>query len=116
MSDTEWRVQIERLQFAWPGTPTLLAIDEFSLGAGERLFLRGPSGSGKSTLLGLIAGVLTPQAGQILVCGAQMSALRGTQRDQLRADRLGVISGLKSQSSDAAAEMLQWMRDDGSAA
>lgn len=31
-------------------------------------------------------------------------------------DRLGVIAGLKTQSSDAAAEMLHWMGDDGSAA
>jgi len=48
-----------------------------------------------------------------------ISDLRGKwklSQNRSEADRLGVISGLKSQSSDAAAEMLQWMRDDGSAA
>ena len=91
MTDRAERVRAEQLKFAWPGAPLLLDIDQFELHAGERLFLRGPSGSGKSTLLGLIAGVLTPRSGQVMVCGEDMSALSGTKRDQLRADRLGVI-------------------------
>ena len=91
MSETERRVRAGQLKFAWPGAPLLLDIDQFELAAGERLFLRGPSGSGKSTLLGLISGVLTPQAGTISVCGEDMHQLSGTKRDQLRADRLGVI-------------------------
>jgi energy-coupling factor transport system ATP-binding protein len=38
--------------------------------AGERVALVGPNGSGKSTLLRLIAGLLRPSAGSILVGGA----------------------------------------------
>ncbi|MEL6829925.1 MAG: ABC transporter ATP-binding protein [Pseudomonadota bacterium] len=91
MTDSAPRVHIEKLEFAWPKSPRLLEIEEFDLRPGERLFLRGPSGSGKSTLLGLIAGVLTPQTGKISVCGYDMSKLNGTKRDQIRADRLGVI-------------------------
>lgn len=91
MTDSSERVRAEQLKFGWPGAPLLLDIDQFALAAGERLFLRGPSGSGKSTLLGLISGVLTPQSGTIQVCGEDMHTLSGTKRDQLRADRLGVI-------------------------
>lgn len=84
-------VHISDLGFAWPGQPLLLDVKAFDLAAGERLFLRGPSGSGKSTLLGLIAGVLEADRGSISVLGHEMTQLSGSQRDQVRADHLGVI-------------------------
>lgn len=84
-------VRITDLRFSWPGQPPLLDISTFQLNAGERLFLRGPSGSGKSTLLGLIAGVLEASQGEISVLGRDMTKLSGSQRDQVRADHLGVI-------------------------
>ena len=84
-------IRVEGLRFAWPGHPPVLDIETFTLGRGEKLFLRGPSGSGKSTLLGLIAGVLTPQAGNIAVLGHDMATLNAAKRDRVRADHLGVI-------------------------
>ncbi|MCR9223790.1 MAG: ABC transporter ATP-binding protein [Hyphomonas sp.] len=84
-------VRITDLRFSWPGQPPLLDVSTFQLNAGERLFLRGPSGSGKSTLLGLIAGVLEANQGEISVLGHDMTKLSGSQRDQVRADHLGVI-------------------------
>lgn len=84
-------LDLEDLRFSWPGQAPLLEIRRFDLGMGEKLFLRGPSGSGKSTLLGLIAGVLAPQAGRVTVLGQDQARARSSQRDRLRADRLGVI-------------------------
>ncbi len=84
-------VRITDLRFSWPGQPPLLDVSTFQLNAGERLFLRGPSGSGKSTLLGLIAGVLEAGQGEISVLGHDMTKMSGSQRDQVRADHLGVI-------------------------
>jgi putative ABC transport system ATP-binding protein len=84
-------VRVENLRFAWPGHPPVLDIDRFTLSRGEKLFLRGPSGSGKSTLLGLIAGVLSPEAGTINVLGHDMATLSAARRDRVRADHLGVI-------------------------
>ena len=84
-------VSLSNLSFAWPGQAPVLDIASFELQAGERLFLRGPSGSGKSTLLGLIAGVLEASSGQVEVLGHELTDLSGGQRDQVRADHLGVI-------------------------
>lgn len=88
---TDRVVSLSDVQFAWTVDKPVLDISSFAVEAEERVFLRGPSGSGKSTLLGLIAGVLTPQSGEIKVLGEEMSALPGRRRDQLRADHLGVI-------------------------
>jgi putative ABC transport system ATP-binding protein len=84
-------IRVESLRFAWPGHPPVLDIESFTLGRGEKLFLRGPSGSGKSTLLGLIAGVLSPETGTINVLGNDMAMLSAAKRDRVRADHLGVI-------------------------
>ncbi len=84
-------VSLSNLRFAWPGQAPVLNIESFELEKGERLFLRGPSGSGKSTLLGVIAGVLEADSGQVSVLEQDLSKLSGGQRDQVRADHLGVI-------------------------
>ena len=85
-------VQLENVAFSWPGSvQPVLAINDFSIRRGERVFLRGPSGSGKTTLLSLIAAVLTPQRGSIVVDDVALEALRGGQKDQFRVDRIGLV-------------------------
>lgn len=61
-------VTCSALCFDWPdGTPVL---DDFQLTVGPgRTGLIGLNGSGKSTLLKLIAGELTPSAGQVSIAG-----------------------------------------------
>ena len=47
------------------------ALDEvdLSIGRGRIVGLLGPNGSGKTTLIKMAAGLLTPSAGELLVCG-----------------------------------------------
>ncbi|MGW2396034.1 ATP-binding cassette domain-containing protein [Kitasatospora sp. NPDC001664] len=40
-------------------------IEDFELGAGEQVLLRGPNGCGKTTLLHVLAGTLAPDAGSV---------------------------------------------------
>ncbi len=70
---------------------TVVDIPSFALGAGEQLALRGESGSGKTTLLHLIAGILAPDAGHIVIDGVALTALSESRRDRLRAEKLGYI-------------------------
>ena len=80
----------EAVSFRYPSTGFALDVDGFTLGAGERAFLRGPSGSGKTTILGLATGLLKADRGTVTVAGRPMPA-RSAARDRLRADAVGVI-------------------------
>jgi putative ABC transport system ATP-binding protein len=51
----------------------------------------GPSGSGKTTLLTLMAGLLRPTAGEVLLFGSNLEAFSPRALQQLRAQRLGFV-------------------------
>ena len=55
----------------------IFALDRisFSMEKGEFLSIVGPSGCGKSTLLSIIAGLLPPSSGQILLDGREVSGV-----------------------------------------
>ena len=66
-------------------------VAAFALAVGEQRALRGESGSGKTTFLHLIAGILAADSGGVRIDGVEMTALGESQRDRLRADKLGYI-------------------------
>lgn len=58
---------------------------------GEVLAVMGPSGSGKSTLVHLLAGVLTPDSGDVTLDGIDLTALSADARARVRLDRIGFV-------------------------
>jgi len=83
-------IRLSELRFGWTETE-LITIPKFTVRRGERVFIEGPSGCGKSTLLGLLAGVLVPSVGTVNALDVELSTLSRRQRDQFRADHIGVI-------------------------
>ena len=61
------------------------------LRSGEVTVLMGRSGSGKTTLLHMLAGLLTPTGGRVLLDGADLYALDDAALSRLRNERLGVV-------------------------
>jgi putative ABC transport system ATP-binding protein len=69
----------------------VISLRQFELGAGEQAVLVGESGSGKSTLLNLIAGILLPDEGEIVVNGTDPTKLSEAARDRFRAANIGYV-------------------------
>lgn len=69
------------------------AVDGVSLtvGAGEMVALYGPSGSGKTTLLLMIATLLEPTAGSVLIGGRDLATLSEREASSFRLAELGFI-------------------------
>src|SRR5690606_11987954 len=53
--------------------------------------LLGPSGSGKSTLLAVLAGLLPPSAGRLVIGGSDVTKATDAELAQLRAQQVGVV-------------------------
>ncbi|MGV2938955.1 phosphonate ABC transporter ATP-binding protein [Mesobacillus sp. LC4] len=60
----------------------------FTVKKGELVGLIGPSGAGKTTLLNMLAGILSPDKGQILIDGSPLSELKEPKK---RAKKIGII-------------------------
>ena len=83
-------IRTKHLNYAYAGQAALVFPD-VDLPQGDTLVLRGNSGSGKSTWLALLAGLLTPQQGELTVAGQRLNGLSNSARDAWRAHNLGFL-------------------------
>ncbi|HTA32208.1 MAG TPA: ABC transporter ATP-binding protein [Solirubrobacteraceae bacterium] len=76
-----------------PGGEAVRAVDGVSLSVspGEMVVLYGPSGSGKTTLLLMVAALLEPSRGSVLVDGRDISSLSEREASRYRLCELGFI-------------------------
>ncbi len=84
----------QQLSYSYPNSESLLEplrFPDVDIAQGDVLVLRGNSGSGKSTWLALLAGLLTPQQGELTVAGQRLNDLSNTSRDAWRANHLGFL-------------------------
>ncbi len=72
-------LEVHNIWKNYEGQPLLRGVS-FSVGGGETVCLLGASGSGKSTLLRIIAGLETPEDGQVLWQGRSLSGIPVHQR------------------------------------
>jgi putative ABC transport system ATP-binding protein len=64
---------------------------DLDIDAGEMVALLGPSGAGKSTLLRMLAGLLRPSAGRVLVGGRDVTRLSPAELRSYRATDVGIV-------------------------
>ena len=67
------------------------AVDDVSLAVanGEFIALVGPSGSGKTSLLAMLATLLKPSEGEIIIDGQELSKMNDAQRTRFRREKIG---------------------------
>ncbi len=74
-------IQLDQVDLAYNNIDAVLRGIELSIAEGQFVSLLGPSGCGKSTMLRLIAGLLAPSSGKVLVDGQSAEAHRKSQGD-----------------------------------
>ncbi len=84
-------IRLERVRFGYDGGDEVLRLDEFVLDADSNILVVGPSGCGKTTLLHLIAGLLVPTSGSVVVDGQDLAALDAPSRDRFRGRHIGIV-------------------------
>ncbi len=73
------------------GPLVILHNIDLRVAKGESLAIVGASGSGKSTLLSLLAGLDTPSAGSVVLCGQSLFEMDEDQRAAQRARHVGFV-------------------------
>jgi putative ABC transport system ATP-binding protein len=73
------------------GATAVKAVDNvsFSVRRGEFVALVGPSGSGKTSMLAMLAGLLRPTHGQIIIASQDISAMKESTRTRFRGRYIG---------------------------
>ena len=87
----EFVVKVNGLDFRYDVGDFQIAIDDFKVRANEKLAIVGPSGIGKTTLLNLLAGILTPDEGSIVVADYNIAELGYEDRQDYRALKMGLV-------------------------
>ena len=83
-------IETQQLQFAY-GAGQPLVFPDVAVPQGALVLLSGLSGSGKSTWLALLAALVKPQQGALVVAGQDLRALSGRSADAWRARSIGFL-------------------------
>ncbi len=102
-------IEFADVTFAYPGAenPVLSGMN-FSIAAGTTTAIIGPTGSGKTTLINLIARLVDPTAGRVLVDGV---ALKDLATEDLWS-KIGLIPQKAFLFSGTVADTLRYGRED----
>lgn len=84
-------LELRGISKAYANGRQVLSDLSYSLAAGEYVAIMGESGVGKSTLLNLIAGLDTPDSGEILIDGIVLSARDDDAATYLRRRHFGFV-------------------------
>lgn len=83
-------IQLHNVSLAYQQDASALNNIDLKIGKGEFVFLTGPSGAGKTTLLRLLYGALTPNRGQVLIDGQNITRMSPSRIPLLRRS-IGVV-------------------------
>lgn len=84
-------LELRHISKAYANGKRVLTDLSYALSAKEYVSIMGESGVGKSTLLNLIAGLDTPDSGEILIDGSSMTLLNDDTATRLRRKKFGFV-------------------------
>ncbi|MDN6292927.1 MAG: ATP-binding cassette domain-containing protein, partial [Tetragenococcus halophilus] len=84
-------LQTRNLTFQYKKTDAMLRFPDINLEPQENLLILGKSGVGKTTLLHLLAGILKPSSGHVIINEEDISSLSHRKLDQFRGQNIGLV-------------------------
>jgi ABC-type lipoprotein export system ATPase subunit len=84
-------IRLDNLRFSYRDGHDVVRLNEFVLEPESNVLVVGPSGCGKTTLLHLIAGLLQPTRGSVVVDGQDLAVLSPAARDRFRGRHVGIV-------------------------
>jgi putative ABC transport system ATP-binding protein len=85
-------LEVKNVVKTFPGEAgPIYAVNDvsFAVEPGEFAALVGPSGSGKTTMLSILAALLQPTSGQVLIDGVDLAQMNEKERVTLRREKIG---------------------------
>ena len=84
-------IQSNNLTFKYKNKAHIFSFPGIDIKGTESLLVLGKSGIGKTTLLHLLAGLLQPLTGDIVINSVSMNALSNHKLDKFRGDNIGIV-------------------------
>lgn len=84
-------IKTDNLTFQYKKKDEIFNFPDISLKPQESLLILGKSGIGKTTLLHLLAGLLKPLSGKIIIDDTDINSLSDNQLDKFRGQNIGLV-------------------------
>ena len=83
-------ISTKNITFTYNKDQTFIMPDLFCQ-AGNTILVTGNSGKGKTTYLHILAGLLKPNSGEIVIDNKEITHLKGSKADKFRGKNIGVV-------------------------
>lgn len=83
-------ISTKNITFSYNKDQTFIMPDLFCQ-AGSTILVTGNSGKGKTTYLHILAGLLLPNSGEIVIDNKDLTQLKGSKADKFRGKNIGVV-------------------------
>ena len=83
-------ISTKNIKFSYNKDQNFIMPDLFCQ-AGSTILVTGNSGKGKTTYLHILAGMLQPNSGEILIDNTDFTNLKGSKADKFRGKNIGVV-------------------------
>jgi putative ABC transport system ATP-binding protein len=83
-------ISTKNITFSYNQEQTFIMPDLFCQ-AGNTILVTGNSGKGKTTYLHILAGLLQPNSGEIVIDNKEITYLKGSKADKFRGRNIGVV-------------------------
>jgi putative ABC transport system ATP-binding protein len=88
---TSTGIEVSGLKFAYPNESFSIRVDSLAVLPGEAVAIVGPSGCGKSTMLRVLAGLLTPEAGDVKMGQNDVHKMSAQALREFRLRHVGLV-------------------------